>query len=106
MKEEKEKLDNVIKNGAQFPYTSPCHAEIKLTKTGKRLFEKKYLNRPTPYEIKDDIYYFSCSFDQLVLYFFGFGKEATIISPLFLKDKLKKQFYDAYCSYETKEITN
>ena len=105
-KEEKEKLDNVIKNGAQFPYTNPCIAQIKLTKAGQRLYKKKYLNRPTPINIENDIYYFNCSFDQLSLYFFSFGKEALVISPEYLKNNLKTRYLEAYNSYSLEEITN
>ena len=70
-KENRDKLEKVIENGAQFPYTNPCQAQIRLTKTGQKLYKKKYLNRPTPFKIEDDIYYFNCSYDQLVLYFFS-----------------------------------
>lgn len=105
-KEEKEKLDNVIKNGAQFPYTNPCIAKIKLTKAGQRLYKRKYLNRPTAINIEGDIYYFNCSFDQLSLYFFSFGKEALVISPEYLKNNLKTRYLEAYNSYSLEEIKN
>ena len=105
-KEEKEKLDNVITNGAQFPYTNPCVAKIKLTKAGQRLYKKKYLNRPIATKIEDDIYHFNCSFDQLSLYFFSFGKDALVISPEFLKENLKARYLEAYNSYTLEEIKN
>ena len=98
--ENQDKLERVIENGAQFPYTNPCLAQIKLTKTGQKLYKKKYLNRPTPVKIEDDIYYFNCSYDQLVLYFFSFGSEALIISPIHLKESLKKKYADALNAYE------
>jgi len=102
-KEDKEKLEEVIKNGPQFPYTNPCIAQIKLTKNGQKLFKKKYLNRPTPIEIENDVYKFNCSFDQLVLYFFSFGKEAQIISPNYLRNNLKEKYLEAYNSYLKEE---
>ena len=102
-KEDIEKLDAVINNAPQFPYTNPCIAKIKLTKAGQRLYKKKYLNRPIPYAIEDDIYYFNCSFDQLVIYFFGFGKEAFVISPDYLKNNLKEKYLDAYNKYSKEE---
>lgn len=105
-KEEKEKLEKVIKNGAQFPYTNPCLAQIKLTPIGLKLYKKKYLNRPTPYKIEDDIYYFNCSFDQLVIYFFGFGKDALILSPTYLKNTLKEKYLEAYNSYNIEQPLN
>lgn len=97
------KLDNVIKNGAQFPYTNPCYAQIKLTPTGQKLYKKKYLNRPTPINIENDIYTFSCSFDQLVVYFFSFGKEAKVLSPSYLENSLKEKYLEAYNSYYKEE---
>jgi len=99
------KLERVIENGAQFPYTTPCIAQIKLTKTGQRLYRKKYLNRPNVIKIEDDVYHFNCSFDQLVLYFFSFGKEAQILTPDYLKKNLKEQYLEAYNSYSFEEIT-
>ena len=104
--QDKEKIESVIENGAQFPYTNPCIAQIKLTTSGQRLFRKKYLNRPTPINIESDVYYFNCSFDQLLLYFFSFGKEALVLSPKYLKEKLKKQYIEAYKNYCDEEINS
>ena len=94
-----EKLEKVIENGAQFPYTNPCYAQIRLTKAGQKLYRKKYLNRPSVIKIEDDIYHFNCSFDQLVLYFFSFGKEAEVLSPDYLKNNLMNKYLEAYNSY-------
>lgn len=103
-KDAKAKLNEVIKNGAQFPYTNACMATIKLTKAGQKLYKKKYLNRPTATSIEDDIYTFNCSFDQLIIYFFGFGKDANVLSPSYLKNKLKEKYYEAYNSYCDEEV--
>lgn len=104
--EDTEKVDCVIKNGAQFPYTNPCLAQIKLTSVGQKLYKKKYLNRPTPTKIEGDIYHFNCSYDQLVLYFFSFGKEAKILSPDYLTNNLKEKYLQAYNNYNLEEIKN
>ena len=103
--ENKEKLEKVIENGAQFPYTNPCLAKIKLTKEGQRLYKKKYVNRPSAEKIEDNIYHFNCSFDQLVLYFFSFGKDAKVLYPEYLNTILKKKYLAAYNSYEEKITT-
>ena len=105
-KENLEKLDKVIENGAQFPYTNPCTAKIKLTKEGQRLYKKKYLNRPTVTKIEDDIYHFNCSFDQLVLYFFSFGKDAFVIAPDYLNTVLKNKYFAAYNNYSNELETS
>ena len=102
--EEISKINNVVKNGAQFPYTNACNAKIQLTKEGQRLYKKKYLNRPNTVEINDDIYSFCCSFDQLVLYFFSFGKDANVIYPDYLKNTLKNKYLEAYNSYSSEEF--
>ena len=98
------KLESVIENGAQFPFTNPCLAQIKLTKEGQRLYEKKYLNRPNVEKVENDIYYFNCSFDQLSLYFFSFGKDAKVLYPQYLATILKNRYLAAYNTYaeETK----
>lgn len=97
--EEKEKLERVIKSSPQFPFYNDEECHIKLTKEGIKLYNKKYLNRPTPYKIENENYYFNCSYTQIILYFFPFGKEAKIIEPLILNNLFKTKYLEAYNSY-------
>ncbi len=95
----KDQLEKVAESGAQFPYNNAVKAVIELTKEGERLYKKKYLNRPSVTSIDDSMYHFECSYNQLLLYFFAFGKEAKVISPYWLKEKMKKEYFEAYNSY-------
>jgi len=100
------KLERVIENGAQFPYTNPCNAKIKLSNAGIKLYKKKYLNRPVPISVEDNIYNFSCSYDQLSLYFFSFGKEAIVLEPEYLKTQLNKRYNEAISAYLQEQNTD
>lgn len=99
-KDEILKLDKAITHGAQFPYYNDEETIIKLTPAGIKLYNKKYLNRPTPYKIENDTYYFNCSFAQISLYFFSFGKEALILEPSSLKSYFKSRYLEALNIYE------
>ena len=88
-------LNNINILGIQYPFKNKCIAKIKLDNEGKRLFNVKYLNRPTPTKIEGDYYYFECSFIQLQVYFMGFGDNMVIKYP----KSLAKSIYDSYKGY-------
>lgn len=94
------KLENVATNSPQFPYDNDTDTIIELTQHGIKMYESKYLNRPTPYKIIDNTYYFNCSHAQIILYFFPFGKNAKIISPSSIKETFKNMYFDAYNHYQ------
>lgn len=101
LKEETELLDDIIFNGIQFPYQEPCYAEIKLTRIGKKMYERRYLHRPPVRKIEGDIYYFSCGFDHLMFYFLAFGKNAMVISPKSLERNMKYEHLNAFRLYKS-----
>lgn len=69
--------------GPQFFYgKNDREIAVELTSFGKDLYKRIYLHRPSPVEIKDNIYIFRCSHQQVTQYFKRFGKDAIIISPL------------------------
>lgn len=92
-------LDKNIDCGVNFPFNDSCNAIIKLNDFGKNTFKKRYIHRPKPIKIVDDLYYFSCSFYQLVSYFFAFGENALVIEPVELKNKLSYLYYKASLAY-------
>lgn len=94
-----DKLEKISSTFPQFPYTEKQHSIIKLTNEGVKLFKTKYLNRPTPYKIENDIYYFDCAHIQLLIYFFSFGKEAKILEPSNLKEMFRAKYLEAYNNY-------
>lgn len=95
-------FDFMIKNGPQYVY-SPLDLEIVkvyLTTQGQKLFKRIYLYRPKPIRIDGDYYYFQCSNSQLLHYFKRFGRDAIIIEPEYLKDKLLNYYKDSYFKYQ------
>ena len=97
--DELEKLENVAINSPQFPYNDEPETIIELTQAGVKMYEKKYLNRPTPYKIENNKYYFNCSHSQIILYFFPFAKNAKIIAPNSIKETFKSMYLEAYNHY-------
>jgi len=96
---DKNKLEKVVNSNPQFPHYNDKNTIIELNKCGIKMFENKYLNRPSPYKIENNRYYFDCSYNQIVVYFFPFAKNAKIIEPLELKETLKKMYLEAYNNY-------
>lgn len=97
--EQKNMLDKISSTYPQFPYSDNQHAKIQLTNEGIKLFNSKYLNRPIPYHIENNVYFFDCAYSQLLVYFFSFGKEAKIIEPTKLKETFKEKYLLAYNHY-------
>ena len=93
-------LDQVANYSPQFPFSKIQNSLIELTENGIKLFQSKYLNRPMPYKIENNKYYFNCSPTHLLVYFFSFGKDAKVIEPSTLKETFKKAYLDAYDSYK------
>ena len=96
---DKNKLEKIVTSDPQFPHYNDKNSIIELTKCGVKMFENKYLNRPTPYKIENNRYYFDCSYNQIAVYFFPFAKNAKIIEPLELKETFKKMYLEAYTNY-------
>ena len=97
--EDSKALEKIATSNPQFPYYQTKNTIIELTKAGTKMFENKYLNRPSPYKIENNTYYFDCSYNQIVNYFFPFAKNAKIIEPIELKETIKKMYLEAYNNY-------
>ena len=95
-------FERQIKYGVQYPFYSAHEGEIivKLTTKGKELFKKIYLYRPVPNKIEENLYYFNCSYNQILHYFKRFGYDALIISPAELTEKMHNYHYFAYEKYK------
>lgn len=98
--EEATLMNEIIENGIQFPYQKPCVAAIKLNDVGKRMYERRYLHRPMVKKIEGDVYYFSCSFEQLLFYFMAFGKNAIVLEPQSLQNNIKYEHLNAFKLYK------
>lgn len=77
---------------------------VRLTEAGMRKYRQILHNRPTfdTAEKKDEYIYmsFSCSAEQVIYYFMQFGKEAIVVSPTWLKDKIENTYHDAAEAYQ------
>ncbi len=74
-------------------------AIIKLNKYGKKMFKVIVKNRPLVSKIEGDLYYFDWPELQLEDYFRRFGRDAVVIKPKSLKEKLRKYYYYALREY-------
>ena len=96
-----EKLQLMEYNGPQYPYeeeeTGPI--VVKMNEEGIRKFRFFYIHRPVPISIKDDLYYFSCSYMQAINYFSRFGKDAIILSPKSLRKQIQEFYMNALKEY-------
>ncbi len=94
-------FDYQIKYGVQYPLftTDLQDVIVKFTPEGLKMFQKIYLYRPIPDRIKGNIYYFKCSHYQIIYYFKRFGKEAIVLSPKKLTQKLQKFYYNSNINY-------
>lgn len=95
-------FDRQIKYGAQYQIMKNETEEIavRLTTKGMELFKKIYLYRPVVDHIIDDIYYFKCSYNQIIHYFKRFGNEALIISPKNLGTTMRNYYHYAAKAYK------
>lgn len=73
--------------------------QVFLTSEGKNKYKSILHKRPHTYEVNGDIYHFKCTEFQAIAYFSKFGKDAVIVEPKTLKDKLCKFYLDAYENY-------
>jgi hypothetical protein len=68
-------------------------AVVRLNKYGVKKFKVITKNRPIVSKIEEDLYYFDWPELQLEEYFKRFGKDAKVIKPASLKEKIKKFYY-------------
>lgn len=97
--EDIEKLDELILKGPQYRAEHFTEACIQLTKNGQKMWKLLYLNRPIPSKIEDDKYYFDCSINQLEQYFIRFGKDAYVLYPTNLRNRIIHFYKDALNSF-------
>ncbi len=97
-------LKETAEKGPQFVITEDQDICVRLSRRGQSLFRSMYLHRPVPEEVRDDLYYFRCSENQILQYFSRFGKDAVILSPAALKEKMKRYYKEGLQAYETDSI--
>ncbi|MBR5004296.1 MAG: WYL domain-containing protein [Erysipelotrichaceae bacterium] len=87
--EQKQIFLKMMEHGPQFLYSSNIETiVVRLTDQGKKMYKSMYVQRPVPYKIEDDLYYFDCSGAQIMHYFKRFGTSAVILSPTHIIEKM------------------
>lgn len=103
-KEKSKELDNLlVERTVMFMSSEPIDIVIKFTDKGLESFRRQLYMRPRTYTIdKNDkhIYTFRCSEVQAINYFFKFGWDSNIISPVELHDKIKLRYSRSLKTYE------
>lgn len=88
---QKELLGKAIRSPHSVSLT--VHAVVRLNKFGVRKFKVITKNRPIVSKIEGDLYHFDWPELQLEEYFKRFGRDAIVIEPESLKEKIKKFYY-------------
>lgn len=108
---EQDNIENLLKSkGVQFLLGEDELIRIQLTPAGIVAFNSQYYLRPATTSISNiipcndgsAIYEFNCTRRQIEYYFFKFGEDARILSPLDLADQFKAKYQSAFERYETK----
>lgn len=91
-----------LRNGVQFLYhESDKEIQVMLNEEkGIWMFDRFYVHRPNPIKIEGNVYTFDCCYDQIINYFARFGENATIITPIELKNKMIELHKNAIIQYE------
>jgi len=103
-KEKAKELDNLlIERTVMFMSSDPIDIEIRFTDKGLEAFRRQLYMRPRIYTInKEDkhVYTFRCTEIQAINYFFKFGWDANVISPIELREKMKSRYYKSFKTYD------
>ena len=90
--------------GMRHPHSaaSDIHAVVRMTERGKQMYKMIVKNRPSVTSIDRDKYTFDWPEMQLEDYFRRFGKDAVVIKPHSLKQRLSKYYESALEAYKGK----
>ncbi|RKM55260.1 WYL domain-containing protein [Butyrivibrio sp. X503] len=79
--------------------SSNVKAVVRLSQNGIRMFKVITKNRPLVSKTEGNLYYFDWPALQLEEYFRRFGKDAIVVKPASLKEKIRKYYYHALREY-------
>jgi hypothetical protein len=97
---DKKYIENVRKNFDPF-LGNGNFVKVKLTNEGVSLTKSLTNYRPKLVKKSGDIYTFEASNENIKLYFRQFLKEAVILEPKELREEMKKEFLEAFESYNS-----
>ena len=91
----------LIQKGAQFMSGTITTVKIALSDRGIQKYKRMLHLRPNYVSISDDghVYTFNCSLNQIEFYFFKFGEDAVILTPVELREKFQDMYKKAYQQY-------
>ncbi len=92
----------IQKRGVGFLIGEPTEIQVRLTDAGKRLYETKLFSRPQYNYVRseENTYVFSCTEQQAFVYFHPFGKDAEILSPPSLRERMIQSYKDGLKQYK------
>lgn len=95
-------FEKMVEYGPQFAFEEQDGQEIcvYLTQEGRRSYERMYVHRPRAIRIEGNHYYFDCSQNQIMQYFFRFGSSARVKAPKELAARMKEKHFLAWKRYE------
>lgn len=93
--------DHMTEIGIRHPHSAAkdVRATVRMTERGKQMYRVIIKNRPDVTSIDGDRYYFDWPETQLEEYFKRFGKDAVVITPRSLREKLKRYYSEAIDAY-------
>ena len=93
----------LIQKGAQFMSGAITTVRIALSDQGILKYKRLLHLRPNYVSISDDghVYTFNCSLNQIEFYFFKFGEDAVILTPIELRQKFQNMYKRAYECYDS-----
>ncbi len=78
--------------------------KVQLSEKGILLYNRTLNMRPQVQSIENNTYTFSCTEFQFENYFFKFGKECLVITPISMKEKFIESYKQALLQYEKESI--
>lgn len=98
---EKKELESLVKTrGVQFLLGQEEEIHVILTEAGIIQYNRQLHLRPPVAEIREgNEYIFHCTPLQAEIYFMRLGKEAYVSKPLYLNERIKNRFREAYDLY-------
>ncbi|MBO4450058.1 MAG: WYL domain-containing protein [Clostridiales bacterium] len=98
-----DRIENELtRKGLRSPHSmsKDIHAVVQMTERGKQMYTMIVKNRPYVTYVDGDLYHFDWPEMQLEDYFRRFGKDAVVVSPASLKQKLRGYYSHALEAYE------
>lgn len=98
--QKKELEESISAKGVQFLLRDMVTAQVKLTDAGVKKYQTQLHLRPPYAQIHPgQVYEFHTTKEQLLYYFFKFGKDAAVLSPESLREEFRQMYQEAADSY-------